>query len=96
MIGVTPRDRSYPVLRYFTFLTPIVSEYKQVNAAFQASSPSIGDQHALLLTLYNSMKDWVYAKSGEETNLAEIDYGYKFIHELYKINLSEQQKTDIR
>ena len=71
-------------------------EYKQVNAAFQASSPSIGDQHALLLTLYNSMKDWVYAKSGEETNLAEIDYGYKFIHELYKINLSEHQKTDIR
>ena len=69
---------------YFTFVRPVVSEFEQVNAFFQATSadPDLMvkelDQHL------TSLKARVYDSTGTPRFLIDVDFGSKFILEVNK------------
>ena len=69
---------------YFTFVGPVVSEFEQVNAFFQATSadPELMvkelDQHL------TSLKARVYDSTGTPRSLTDVDFGSKFILEVNK------------
>ena len=75
---------------YFTFVGPVVSEFEQVNAFFQATSADLElmvkelDQHL------TSLKARVYDSTGTPRSLTDVDFGSKFILEVNKYRCSSR------
>lgn len=72
---------------YFIYLTPIVQEFEKINSTFQSSGGSFELEAAMAdLTLHHKvLKDRVYKADGELKSRADIDFGYQFVPECYKV-----------
>ena len=69
---------------YFTFVGPVVSEFEQVNAFFQATS---ADPELMVKELdehLTSLKARDYDSNGTPRSLTDVDFGSKFILEVNK------------
>ena len=66
---------------YFHFLSPVSSEFKRVNAHFQATDAEATEVVKELNLFYNSLRGRGYNSSGVSLPTDKVDYGAKFIFE---------------
>ena len=69
---------------YVVFATPVVQEFERINSLFQKEYE---DPHTLVQELMmhqRSLHSRLYTPTGAEKALTQIDYGAKFVSELFK------------
>jgi hypothetical protein len=76
-------------LLYFHFLSPVVAEFKRVNAFFQATDIDADAMVKELNLYYNSLQGRVFNSSGVPLPSDKVDYGAKFIHEATELQHRE-------
>ncbi|KAG7162221.1 AP-4 complex accessory subunit Tepsin-like [Homarus americanus] len=67
-------------LLYFHYVSPIVTEFERVHSLFQTTD---ADPKELVSEHHKSLQDRILDRNGKPLPLNMVDYGAKFMHELY-------------
>ncbi|KAG7165458.1 SCAN domain-containing protein 3-like 6 [Homarus americanus] len=70
-------------LLYFHFVSPIVTEFERNNSVFQTTDADPEELVSELVLHHKSLQDRILDRNGKPLPLNMVDYGAKFMHELY-------------